>query len=79
MAEILVIEELAGEDTAWYLVDARKRIKPFVFQLRRPVSFVTKNRIDDDVVLEENEFRMYADARYNAGYTLPFLAQKNVA
>lgn len=79
MADLLVVPELAGEDTTWYLLDVSRRMKPFVFQLRRPVSFVTKNRIDDDVVLEENEVRFYGDARYNAGYSLPFLAYKAVA
>jgi|SRR5690606_22819906 len=79
MADYLVIPELAGEDTTWYLMDGRKPIKPFIRQVRKEPQFVTKNKIDDDVVLEENQVRFYADSRENVGVTLPFLAQKMVA
>lgn len=75
MADLLVIPELTS-DTAWYLLDTRKAIKPFVYQTREALRFVTKNRVDDDVVLEENMVKFYADQRDNAGFTLPFLALK---
>jgi len=78
-ARVLVLPELAGDDTTWYLMTTNRVIKPFIFQTRRPLSFVTKNQITDEVVLIENEVRFYADARYNAGYSLPFLAAKAVA
>ena len=78
MADILVIDELAGEDTTWYLLDTSKMIKPFIYQLRRPLAITAKDRPDDVVVLEENELRFYADIRDNAGFSLPFLASKAV-
>jgi len=78
-ARVLVIPELAGDDTSWYLVTTQRQIKPFIFQTRRPLSFVTKNAITDEVVLVENEVRFYADARYNVAYSLPFLAVKATA
>lgn len=79
MADYLVINELGGNDTTWFLLDTRRTIKPFIRQVRMAPSFVTKNRIDDDVVLEENQVRFYSDSRENVGVTLPFLATKMVA
>ncbi len=73
-ARVLMIPELQGSD--WYLLTLRRQLKPFIFQTRRPLTFVTKNAITDEVVLIENEVRFYADARYNMAYSLPFLAVK---
>lgn len=78
-ARVMMIPELAGADTTWYLLCTHRVIKPFIFQTRRPLTFVMKNQITDEVVLVENEVRFYADARYNAGFSLPFLASKAVA
>lgn len=76
-ARVLMIPELEGND--WYMLTTRRAIKPFIFQTRRPLTFVTKNAITDEVVLIENEVRFYADARYNMAYSLPFLAVKATA
>jgi phage major head subunit gpT-like protein len=76
MADYLVIDELDGEDTTWYLLDTSKPIKPFIHQVRERVSFVLKNQLTDEVVLIDNEVRFYAQCSDNAGYTLPFLAMK---
>lgn len=78
-ARVLMIPELAGDDTSWYLMTSARQLKPFIFQTRRPLTFVTKNAITDEVVLQENEVRFYADARYNMAYSLPFLAAKATA
>lgn len=75
LAGLLVVPELEDE-AAWYLYDVTRPIKPFVRQLREALRFVTKNKIDDDVVLEDNMVKFYADERDNAGFTLPFLACK---
>src|SRR5687767_3028917 len=61
-SKVLMIPELAGQDTTWYLIAANRVIKPFIFQTRRPLQLVTKNQITDEVVLIENEVRIYADA-----------------
>lgn len=79
MADVLVIDELEDEPDTWYLLDTTKRIKPFVYQLRRPLAMTSKDSPDDLVVLEENELRFYSDIRDNAGFSLPFLAYKCVA
>ncbi len=79
LANILVVDELAGQDTTWYLLATNKPIKPFVYQLRRPLYMTTKAAQDDHVVLEENMVKFYWDGRDTAGYSLPFLAYKAVA
>lgn len=73
-ARVLEIPEIEGED--WWLLATGRAIRPFILQTRRPLTFVTKNQITDEVVLIENEVRYYADARYNVGFSLPFLASK---
>lgn len=78
-AKVLVVNELSGEDTAWYLLDTRKPIKPFVYQLRRKLYLTMKAGADDHVVLEDNMVKLYGDCRDTAGYSLPFLAYKAVA
>jgi phage major head subunit gpT-like protein len=78
MAKLMVIHELAGDDTTWYLGDFSRRIKPFVYQLRRPLSIVSKDKNTDDIVLEHNELRFYTDIRDAAGVTLPFLMSKSI-
>lgn len=78
MMDILEVPELSGDDTTFYVADVSRPIRPLIHQARRPLAFQAKNRVDDDVVLEENQVRFYADARYNAGYGLPFLAYKAV-
>lgn len=78
MADVLMIPELTADD-AWYHLVTRKRIKPYVFQSRRPLAVQAKLDPSNLVVLEQNAYRYYADARYNVGVTLPFLAYKAVA
>ncbi len=79
LSDMLVIPELAGEDTTWYTAATNRRIKGLVFQTRRPLNFQAKNRVDDEVVLEDNMVKFYTDARYNAGVSLPFLMHKSAA
>jgi phage major head subunit gpT-like protein len=79
MANVMVSPDLSGQDTTWYMHVTSKRIKPFVFQTRRALAFQTKSAVTDDVVLEDNMIKFYADARYNVGYSLPFLSYKAVA
>lgn len=78
-AELVVVPELANEATTWYLVDGSRAIKPFVYQLRRGVEFVSKDSPDDDNVFRKKEFLYGADCRDNAGYGLYQLIAKAVA
>ena len=78
-AEVLVVPQLAGADTAWYLLDTRRPIKPFVFQLRQAPSLVSYTSPTDPEMFRRKKFIYGADSRGAAGYTLPFLAYKAVA
>jgi phage major head subunit gpT-like protein len=78
-ASVLVLPELAGEATTWYLLDVTKAIKPFVFQERKAPEFVAKDALTDDAVFFKKKFTYGVDSRGNAGYTLPFLAARAIA
>lgn len=73
-AELLVLPELAGQDTSWYLLDVSKPIKPFIVQERRAVEFVAKDKSDDESVFMKNKFFYGTSWRGNAGYSLWQLA-----
>lgn len=59
-----------GAGTAWYLLDTTKAIKPFILQMRRDYSFMSKTAITDDNVFVGNEFVYGVDGRLNVGYGL---------
>lgn len=73
-AELLVLPELAGLDTQWYLQDVSKAIKPFIVQERRSVEFTAKDKPDDDNVFMRDQYLYGTSWRGNAGYTLWQLA-----
>jgi phage major head subunit gpT-like protein len=74
MADILVVDDLAGADTTWYLLDNTKSIKPFLFQLREAAKFVMKTRPDDPAIFSRHEVQYGTNARGAAGYGPWFLA-----
>lgn len=81
LADVVVANELGGDatkDKTWYLLDTRKVIKPFVYQVRRPTTFVQKFSETDDNVLMRDEYLWAATGRYNLGYGPWFLAMKCV-
>lgn len=63
-----------GSGTAWYLLDVRKPIKPFIFQDRKPYKLVAMQDDQDEVVFTRDVFRYGVDARNNVGFGLPQLA-----
>jgi phage major head subunit gpT-like protein len=73
-AKLLVAPELAGNPTAWFLLDTTKPIKPLIFQQRKKPQFVAKDSLNDDNVFFNKEFIYGADSRDNAGYGLWQLA-----
>lgn len=77
-AELLVIPELAGAATTWYLMDVSQAIKPFVFQLRQAPEFAYLNKPTDPNVFWEKNFIFGVSARGAATTSLPFLAYKSV-
>lgn len=73
-AELLVLPELAGDDTAWYLLDTSKPIKPFIVQERRAADFTALDKPDDQNVFLRNQYLYGTSWRGNAGYALWQLA-----
>lgn len=75
--DVLVIDELESDPTAWYLLDNRKAIKPFVWWQRQAPQFVYLNRPDDANVFLNRQYLFGVDARGVADVALPFLALKS--
>ncbi|HEY8898874.1 MAG TPA: Mu-like prophage major head subunit gpT family protein [Chthoniobacterales bacterium] len=74
-ARPLVIPELASySDTAWFLIEAGKQIKPVIVQteLQPSTNMVTND--NDSHVLLKGEYLYQAYGRYNVGYGLPEFA-----
>ncbi len=66
-AEILVVPEL-NSDTAWYLLDTKKPIKPLIYQERQKPKFLTLTNDTDDIVFMKGNYLYSVEARGNAGY-----------
>jgi phage major head subunit gpT-like protein len=63
-----------GTGTAWYLLDVSREIKPLIFQSRREVEFISKDRPDDESVFMRKKYIYGVDRRDNAGFGLWQLA-----
>ena len=57
-----------GSGTAWYLLCLSQSVRPIIFQQRKALQFVSRDRIDDENVFMRKKFLYGADARYNVGY-----------
>jgi len=66
--------DAGGEDTPWFLLDARRAIKPFIYQLRQPVQLTRMDKADDEHVFMRRHYRFGVDARYTCAYGLWQLA-----
>ncbi len=64
----------SGSGDYWFLLDARKSIKPLLLQVRRDYAFRSITNLEDERVFMTDEFKFGVDARVNAGFTLPQLA-----
>jgi len=73
-ADLVVAPYLAGSSTAWYLLDTKKPVKPFIYQRRKSPIFVSKDSPEDESVFMKKEFLFGVDSRDNAGYGLWQLA-----
>lgn len=73
-ADLLVVDDLGGQDATWYLLDNTKSIKPFLMQLREPAKFVMKDRPDDPAIFSRHEVQYGVMARGAMGYGPWFLA-----
>lgn len=72
-ADILVVDDLAGQDTRWYLADNTKSVKPLLFQLREAAKFVMKTRPDDPAVFSRHAVQYGVSTRGAVGYGPWFL------
>jgi len=64
----------AGDEPAWYLIDNTRALRPFIYQKRRPYTFVKKDNPNDDNVFFAKEYIYGTDGRSNAGFGLWQLA-----
>jgi len=65
----------AGAGAPWFLMDlSRNFMKPLIFQDRKKVQFVRKNRQEDDNVFLEGTYLFGCHARYVAGFGFHQLA-----
>lgn len=67
-AELLVVPELAGADTQWYLLCTTRPLKPLIFQQRKAPQFVALISETDTNVFMNKQFLYGVDGRANAGY-----------
>ena len=63
-----------GTGPYWYLLDASRVVRPFIFQLRREYAVTRMNTLTDEGVFNRREFRFGVDARANTGVGLWQLA-----
>lgn len=67
-ADILVLPDLADQETQWYLMCTKRPIKPLIYQQRKKAKFVSKTAENDDNVFFANQYIYGADSRGNAGF-----------
>lgn len=67
-AKPVIAPQLAGSDTAWYLLCTTRPIKPLIYQQRKKAKFVSKTNETDDNVFFQKQFLYGVDSRGNAGY-----------
>ncbi|MCD7948307.1 MAG: Mu-like prophage major head subunit gpT family protein [Oscillospiraceae bacterium] len=67
-AKPLVVPQLAGHDTAWYLLSTTRPVRPLIFQERTKPKFVSLTAETDENVFYGNKLVYGVDYRGNAGY-----------
>ena len=67
-AKPLVVPQLAGSDTAWFLMCTTMPIKPLIYQQRKKPKFVSKTNETDDNVFMSKRFIYGVESRGNAGF-----------
>lgn len=72
-AELVVSGRLTS-DTAWYLLDTSRPVKPFIYQERKAPVFVQQVDAEADDVFNRKKFKFGAEARAAGGYGLWQLA-----
>lgn len=57
-----------GGEEPWFLLDARRALKPLIFQRRKDYEFTQMTAPDDEGVFMRDEFRYGIQARANVGF-----------
>lgn len=65
-----ISNDMGGSGNAWFLMDASRPIKPFIFQKRRDYRFRALDQPENPYVFELDEFRYGLDSRVNVGVGL---------
>ncbi|KJS28561.1 MAG: Mu-like prophage major head subunit gpT [Desulfatitalea sp. BRH_c12] len=63
-----VANMIAGANTAWYLLDTRRPLKPLIFQDRKAANFVSLQDEKDENVFFRKEYIYGVDMRCNVGF-----------
>lgn len=66
-AKVVVMPGLTS-DTAWFLLDTSKAVKPFILQVRKEPVPVAMTDINSDIVFTKKKFLFGAEARMAVGY-----------
>ncbi|MDW7749147.1 Mu-like prophage major head subunit gpT family protein, partial [Halomonas sp.] len=66
-AEVVVDARLTS-DTAWFLLDTTKPVRPFIYQERKKPVFVQQTEMNSDNVFLAKKYRFGAEARAAGGY-----------
>ncbi|MEW5903639.1 MAG: Mu-like prophage major head subunit gpT family protein [Pseudomonadota bacterium] len=64
----VVVDARLTSDTAWFLLDTTKAIKPFIYQERKAPVFVEQTDMNSDNVFMRKKYRYGAEARAAGGY-----------
>lgn len=64
----VVVGDWLTSDTAWYLLDTTKPVKPFIYQNRKAPVFVEQTDPQADNVFKRKKFLFGAEARAAGGY-----------
>lgn len=64
----LVVDARITSDTAWYLLDTSKPVKPFIYQERKKPVFVEQTDPHVEDVFNRKKFKFGAEARAAGGY-----------
>ncbi|MCG9060298.1 Mu-like prophage major head subunit gpT family protein, partial [Laribacter hongkongensis] len=64
----VVVAPWLTSDTAWFLLDTSKPVKPFIYQEREKPVFVQQTDPQADDVFNRKKFKFGAEARAAGGY-----------
>lgn len=64
----LIVDARITSNTAWYLLDTSKPIRPFIYQERKAPEFVSQISASSESVFTMKAYKFGAEARAAAGY-----------